>query len=149
MILRLSCIKWVTRMSKVLISIKPEYVDRIMTGTKKYEYRRNLAKKKVSALIIYSTWPIMEIVGEVEVLDTLEMAPSSLWEKTKQDAGICRRKYREYFRGRKKAYAYVLGEVRRYECEKKLSDIGIFQAPQSFIYLTKEQYQLLIKQKGE
>ena len=59
-------------MSKVLISIKPEYVNRILNGTKKCEYRRMLAKKDVSSLIIYSTWPVMEIVGEVEVVGTIE-----------------------------------------------------------------------------
>lgn len=132
-------------MSKVLISIKPEYVNRILNGTKKYEYRRMLAKKDVSSLIIYSTWPVMEIVGEVEVVGTIEMAPSSLWEKTKKEAGISRKKYREYFKGRKKACAYVLGKVTKYESNKKLLDIGVQQAPQSFSYLTQEQCELLRK----
>ena len=85
----------------------------------------------------------MEIVGEVEVVETLEMAPSSLWEKTKKEAGISRKKYREYFKDRKKAGAYVLGAVTKYETNKKLVDIGIQQAPQSFLYLTQEQYELL------
>lgn len=134
-------------MSKVLISIKPEYVYKIMNGTKKYEYRRMLAQKGVSSLIIYSTWPVMEIVGEVEVIEIIEMAPSSLWEKTKKDAGISRWKYREYFKGRKSAYAYVLGMVKKYKQNKKLIDIGIQKAPQSFVYLTQEQYELL--KKGE
>ena len=31
-------------MSKILISINPEYVDRILDGTKNYEYRKVLAK---------------------------------------------------------------------------------------------------------
>lgn len=132
-------------MSKVLISIKPEYVDKILNGTKKYEYRRTLAKKDVSSLIIYSTWPVKEIVGEVGVVGTIEMAPSSLWEKTKKEAGISRKKYREYFKKRKKACAYVLGMVTKYETNKKLLDIGVQQAPQSFLYLTQEQYELLRK----
>lgn len=132
-------------MSKVLISINPEYVHKIMDSTKKYEYRRTIAKKKVSSLIIYATRPVMEIVGEVEVIDTIEMAPSSLWEKTKKESGISRRKYREYFKGRRKAYAYVLGKVKKYGQSKKLLDIGIEKAPQSFVYLTQEQYGLLKK----
>ncbi len=132
-------------MSKVLISIKPEYVNKILNGTKKYEYRRTLAKKNVSALVIYSTWPVKEIVGEVDVIGTIEMAPSSLWEKTKKEAGISRKKYREYFKKRKKACTYVLGVVTKYENSKKLSDIGVQQAPQSFLYLTQEQYELLRK----
>lgn len=134
-------------MSKVLISIKPEYVDKILNGTKKYEYRRTLAKKDVSSLIIYSTWPVKEIVGEVDVVGTIEMAPSSLWEKTKKEAGISRKKYREYFKKRKKACAYVLGMVTKYETNKKLLDIGVQQAPQSFLYLTQEQYELLRKDR--
>lgn len=132
-------------MSKVLISIKPEYANRILKGTKKYEYRKVLAKKGVCSLIIYSTCPVMEIVGEVEVVDTIEMAPSSLWEKTKKEAGISRKKYREYFKGRKRACAYVLGKVTKYESNKKLLDIGVQLAPQSFSYLTQEQYELLRK----
>lgn len=134
-------------MSKVLISIKPEYVNKILNGTKKYEYRRTLAKKDVSSLVIYSTWPVKEIVGEVDVIGTIEMAPSSLWEKTKKEAGISRKKYREYFKKRKKACAYVLGMVTKYENTKKLLDIGVQQAPQSFLYLTQEQYELLRKGK--
>ncbi len=132
-------------MSKVLISIKPEYADKILNGTKKYEYRRTLAKKDVSSLVIYSTWPVKEIVGEVDVVGTIEMAPSSLWEKTKKEAGISRKKYREYFKKRKKACAYVLGMVTKYETNKKLLDMGVQQAPQSFLYLTQEQYELLRK----
>lgn len=132
-------------MSKILISINPEYVERIFDNTKKYEYRRMLAQKGVETLIIYSTWPVMKIVGEVEVNGTIELAPSTLWEKTKKEAGISRKKYREYFKGRKKACAYVLGTVTKYEKSKTLKDIGIEKAPQSFLYLNEEQYGLLRK----
>ncbi|MEG1313550.1 MAG: ASCH domain-containing protein [Bacilli bacterium] len=129
-------------MSKILISINPEYVDRILDGSKKYEYRKVLAKD-VDLLIIYSTSPVMKIVGEVKVMGNIEMAPSTLWEKTKKEAGISRKKYREYFKGRKKAYAYLLGDVLKYETGKRLTDIGINNAPQSFVYLKQEQYDLL------
>lgn len=132
-------------MSRILISINPEYVEKILNGTKKYEYRRMIAKKEVKSLIIYSTCPVKKIVGEVKVVKTIEMAPSSLWEKTKETAGISRKKYREYFNGRKKAYAYVLGSVTKFEVGKSLTDIGIEKAPQSFLYLNQEQYDTLRK----
>lgn len=132
-------------MSRILISIKPEYVERILNETKKFEFRRMITQKEVKLLVIYSTRPVMEIVAEVEVIETIEMAPSSLWEKTKKSAGISRKKYREYFRGRKKAYAYVLGRVTKYEAGKKLTDIGIEKAPQSFLYLNQKQYETLRK----
>ena len=84
-------------MSTILLSIKPEYVERIFKGTKKYEFRKHLAQKNVSKIVIYSTFPVMKIVGEVQVKETLAMSKTSLWEKTKKEAGISRSKYREYF----------------------------------------------------
>lgn len=130
-------------MRKILLSIKPEYVNRILSGEKMYEYRRRLAADDIEAIIIYATFPIMRIVGEVKVDKKIEMAPSSLWENTKKKSGISRKKYREYFKGCKRAYAYKLGQVTKYEKTKLLSDIGIEQAPQSFVYLADEQYKKL------
>ena len=42
-------------MKAILLSIKPEYVERILAGTKKYEYRKRLARNKSSILLVYST----------------------------------------------------------------------------------------------
>ena len=98
-------------MKAILLSIKPEYVERILAGTKKYEYRKRLARNKSSILLVYSTSPIMKIVARVEIRGTISAAPSTLWEQTKSNAGISRKKYREYFHGCKTAYAYELGKV--------------------------------------
>lgn len=127
-------------MSKVLLSIKPEYVQRILTGEKKFEFRKRLANKPVDIIVIYATSPVMKIVGEVKVKGILEKAPSVLWEQTKKNAGITRKKYREYFAGCKKAFAYELDEVMKYTNGTNLEEIGIYQAPQSFVYITDEQY---------
>ena len=34
-------------MKAILLAIKPEYVDKILSGEKKYEYRTRIAKEKV------------------------------------------------------------------------------------------------------
>lgn len=133
-------VKW---MSKVLLSIKPEYVQRILTGEKKFEFRKRLANKPVDTIVIYATSPVMKIVGEVKVKSVLEKAPSVLWEQTKKNAGITRKKYREYFAGCKKAFAYELEEVVKYAKDSNLEEIGISQAPQSFVYISNEQYEKL------
>lgn len=132
------------KMRRILLSINPEYVERILSGEKRYEYRRKLANDDVEVIIIYATSPIMKIVGEVKVDGKIAMAPNALWEKTKKYPGITRKKYREYFSGCKKAYAYKLGQVSKYEKARLLSDIGIVQAPQSFLYLTDDQYKNLV-----
>ena len=133
----------VSSMSKVLLSIKPEYVQRILAGEKKFEYRKRLANKSVDTIVIYATSPVMKIVGAVKVKGIYEKAPSVLWEQTKEHSGITRKKYREYFVGCKRAFAYELGEIIKYTKEYKLEEIGINNAPQSFVYLSEEQYERL------
>lgn len=125
-------------MSTILLSIKPEYCERILAGTKKYEFRRHLAQKKVNRILIYSTAPVMMVVGEVAVEETLSMRPSPLWEKTKTTAGITRAKFREYFKDCQYAHAYKLGQVLRYSEPRPLSQYGIAQAPQSFVYIAQQ-----------
>lgn len=122
-------------MNTILLSIKPEYVKRIFDGTKKYEFRKHLAQKDVSKIIVYSTFPEMKIVGEVQVKETLEMAKTPLWEMTKTEAGISRSKYRKYFENCSKACAYVLGKTTIYVEPKTLEEYGLSQAPQSFVYI--------------
>lgn len=124
-------------MNTILLSIKPEYVKRIFEGTKKYEFRKHLAQKNVSKIIVYSTFPEMKIVGEVQVVKTLAMAKTPLWELTKEHAGISRSKYRKYFEKSNIAYAYVLGESTLYDTPMRLEDYGLSQAPQSFVYINE------------
>lgn len=121
----------------IMLSINPEYVEKILAGSKKYEFRKRLANKTVDKIIIYSTSPIMKVVGEVEVIKVISSSPSALWEQTKKSAGISRDKYRKYFKGCKVAYAYQLGEVVKYNPPKKLSEFNVNLPPQSFIYLSK------------
>lgn len=38
-------------MCTLVLSIKPEYLQRILDGTKKYEFRKRIPKEKVSKLV--------------------------------------------------------------------------------------------------
>lgn len=122
-------------MCKILLSINPEYSSKILNGTKKFEYRRQIAKKIVDEIIIYSTSPEMKIVGSVKVMGVIKGTPAELWEKTEKYAGICRENYFSYFEGKETAYAYKLDDVNLFSPPKSLEDYNIKTAPQSFIYL--------------
>ena len=37
-------------MATILLSIKPEYVERIFNGSKKYEFRKHLPQEKVDKI---------------------------------------------------------------------------------------------------
>lgn len=123
-------------MCKVLMSIKPEYVDEILAGRKKYEYRKIKAKRSnVDKIIVYCTSPVMKVVAEIEVLDIIENKPEIIWEKTKSYAGISKKKYDKYFKNKDIAFAYKLGNVIKYSEAKKIEELGISYVPQSFAYV--------------
>ncbi len=120
---------------KILISINPEHVKNILSGEKKYEYRKIAAKKDVSAIIIYETVPTKKIVAEAEILDVIELPPEELWQQTKEASGITKDFFDKYFEDREVAYAYKLGRVEVYEEKRELKDYGLRMAPQSFVYI--------------
>ena len=122
-------------MSTILLSIRPEYVEKILAGTKKYEYRRHLAKSDVHKMLIYCTSPVMKVVAEAEVCEKVTGTPISLWKKTKHESGIAKKAYLSYFQGCTCAHAYRLGKVKVFRRPKKLEDYGIKSAPQSLVYI--------------
>ena len=66
---------------KVLLSIKPEFVQEIFTGKKKYEYRKAIFTRSVDKVVVYSTKPVGMIVGEFTVENILNDTPSTLWTR--------------------------------------------------------------------
>lgn len=120
---------------KILISINPEHVENIINGSKKFEYRKIVAKQDISSIVIYETTPVKRIVAEAEIIDVLILSPDELWKQTKQASGISKEFFDGYFKGKKIAYAYKLGKVKVYETPKTLLDYGVKNAPQSFIYI--------------
>ena len=122
-------------MYNMLISIKPEYVENIFNGSKKYEYRKIRCKQDIDKIIIYSTYPIMKVVGEAKVEKILEDSPDRIWEKTKKYSGIDLNFYQKYFKDRSKAIAYKLTNIKKNDSPKELSSYGIKAAPQSFVYI--------------
>lgn len=125
-------------MSIILLSIKPEYSRQIFSGRKKYEFRRRLAKQPVTKIVVYASSPVKAVVGEADVIGTIAMKPSLLWERVKEQAGISETEFQVYFTGCKKAYAYQLGKVTPYDVPVALSAYHLSHAPQSFVYLEKE-----------
>lgn len=122
-------------MSRILLSIKPEYVEKILNGDKKFEYRKTMAKRKVNKIVIYATSPVMKIVGEVEVRELWVNDPDTIWQKTKKHSGISEEFFYRYYENKRKAVVYELGEVIEYKYPIELHEIGINFAPQSYLYL--------------
>ena len=119
-------------MNAIMLSIHPQYVMKIINGTKRYEFRRRLARSKVSKIYIYETFPAMKVVAVAQVVDELAGSPSEIWERTKDFAGISKRAFYDYFQDKNDAFAYELGDVEIFEYAQNLDVFGLTSAPQSF-----------------
>lgn len=123
---------------KVLLSIKPQYADRIFNGEKKYEYRKSIFKRNdIDTVVVYSTKPVGKVIGEFEIDTIIKGTPTEVWEITKKYSGIYKKDYKQYFSGRNDCVAIAIKNARRYDEPIELNQYNpnIKVAPQSFIYL--------------
>ncbi len=124
-----------------LFSIKPEYVQKIFFGNKRYEYRKVIFKSDVSKIVIYCTKPVGMIVGEFGVRRILEGDTELIWEETQHFSGIRKKFYNDYFKGRSKVYAINIRDEKLYqEAVNPYEIFKSFTPPQSFRYLNLEEY---------
>lgn len=121
---------------RVLLSIKPEFADKILNGTKKYEFRKTLFKRKdIEQIIIYASSPVQAVIGEFTIAKILTGNVEDIWAETRFGAGITKEYYQEYFSNKNTANAIEVGRYKRYAIPKKLSDFNLTYAPQSFAYV--------------
>jgi len=122
---------------KVLLSIKPEYAEKILSGEKKYEFRRAIFKKNtIKKVVIYASSPVQKVIGEFDIDYILSLELEELWSKTNEHSGIDKPFYDQYFNGKDIGYAIKVKKARRYRKSYDLEDIDIYHAPQSYRYIT-------------
>ncbi|MCK4757507.1 MAG: hypothetical protein KAS67_03555 [Thermoplasmata archaeon] len=122
---------------KILLSIKPKYVEEIMNGHKKYEFRKTIFKNTdVEKALIYSTSPIKRIVGDFEIGEIIEGHPKDLWNELNEHAGISNDEFINYFNGNSKGYAIQIKSVNIFdEPIDPWENNPNFTPPQSFFYI--------------
>lgn len=122
---------------KVLLSIKPEFAEKILLGEKKYEFRRTIFKNKsITKVVLYASSPVKKIIGEFEIDHILTEDIKALWDKTMESSGIDKKYYEDYFTGKTFGHAIKVKKVKRYQKYLDLSHFNITHAPQSFVYLS-------------
>lgn len=120
---------------KVILSIKPQFVQKIFDGTKRFEFRRAIFKDpKVKKVIVYSSSPVQKIVGEFEIESIICNDLKSLWEITSKHAGITQEFFLEYFFDRQEGFAIKIKNAKLYKEPKCIRKDYKLRPPQSFLY---------------
>jgi len=120
---------------KVVLSIKPEFANKIFDGTKKFEFRKAIFKnEKIKTVIVYSSSPVQQVIGEFEIERIINHDIDTLWGLTHQESGITEDYFYKYFADRVEGFAIQIKKVKKYKTPKCLrTDFNLFP-PQSFAY---------------
>ena len=95
-----------------LLSIKPQYAERILSGEKKFELRkRKLGARSGDIVVIYTSSPTRALTGAFVVQEEIEMPVTALWRRYRNDLGIQQVDYAEYFRDKDHAVAIAIGRT--------------------------------------
>ena len=116
----------------LIISIKPQFVAKILSGEKKYEFRRRIYKKEVDKIYIYQTLPEAGIVAYFKPGKIIKDTPENLWNNFKDVSGTTEEHLLSYLHDKEEAYAIEITELHIFEIPIIPKDI---QAPQSYKYI--------------
>lgn len=119
----------------ILLSIKPEFVDKILSNEKLYEFRKSIFKQEVEKIYIYSTFPVKKIVGYFELTDIICKSPKELWESFSDVSGICENDFFKYFAHVEKGFAIKIDNLVIFDEFIDMNRFDNFKAPQSFCYI--------------
>ena len=135
-------------MKQIILPIHPEYVRKILSGEKTFEYRKKIPQD-ITNILIYETAPTSKIVAIGEVAEIIKEKTNILWEKTLYSGGINKYFFDSYFEKKEDGYAIKFKNVYTLEKQMDLSFFQIKKAPQSYVILEKFNIHSLIKKSNK
>lgn len=116
----------------VLLSFQPHISGPILEVEEAVELRTHRAGCEAGTpMAMYTSGHIKKIEGTCIVEEVIEETPKDLWERGAKNMGLSEEDYFGYFENSKKAYAFILTDIKRLEKPVPLP----FRGPQSFRYL--------------
>jgi predicted transcriptional regulator/DNA-binding XRE family transcriptional regulator len=123
----------------VVLSVRPQYSEKIVQGLKTIELRRRfpLTARKGTVAYIYSTSPVRAMIGSAQISEVVKLPVPQIWQKFAKLAQIDRSDFDDYFSGLTEGVAIRLTKARPFSRAVALTELRDrfgFEPPQSFIY---------------
>lgn len=128
-------------MKYVLLSIRNRWAEAILSGEKKYEYRRTPPSMDTPYIVImYVTAPHKEVVGMFTVKSTVEGAPEEITLKTIDETPHTKPEILDYLEDATNPSALEVSEPERFHSKASYSELQESGATpsQNFRYVTDE-----------
>jgi predicted transcriptional regulator/N-acetylglutamate synthase-like GNAT family acetyltransferase len=129
--------------NQLLMSVKPEFAERIMQRKKTVELRRKFSTRWIGHRInIYASAPVMGLIGEARIAGVVAGKPDVIWERFHEQVGCSRAEFNTYATGTDELYAIELDDVRPYRNGLSLVQMSHLvkehlTPPQSYMTLEK------------
>ncbi len=125
----------------VVLSIRPYYSDKILSGKKTVELRRRfpVAAPTGTLAYIYSTSPVRAIVACANISQVHKLPIDQLWKNFRRPASITKSNFYNYFQGLQDGFAIEFSSVQPLSRPLTLEELRerfSFAPPQSFLYAT-------------
>jgi predicted transcriptional regulator/DNA-binding XRE family transcriptional regulator len=138
----------------LVLSIKPEYSAKIVSGKKTVELRRRFSSniQPGTIVLIYESSPTRALTGLASIAEVLHGPTSTIWKKFGDEACIRRNDFDSYFAGTKTGFAIKLRGARPLKRALELQELRDrfqFEPPQSFLYAPPELREALVHECSE
>lgn len=132
----------------ILLSIRPEYAQKILAGTKKVELRRARPRLEPGdRVLVYVSSPQKAVVGSFQVEEIVEEPLPALWEMVENKAGISPEEFYNYYEGVSTGVGIFFKEIRPFNQPVSLGLLrkkwSSWRPPQSYRYMSNTEYKLV------
>lgn len=140
----------------LLLSVKPQYANKIFEGTKTVELRRVRPKylQQGDLVLIYVSSPVKALSGAFKVDKIVEKPLKELWRSVRKGAGISRQEFNEYYQGTSTGIGLFFKVENVWHFPEPIGlkalqeDNYNYHPPQGFRYATKDEQALALKLTG-
>jgi len=102
--------------NEILVSIKPRYAHRILSGEKLIEIRRRFAEKWAgSRAVLYASSPEKALIGEAKIRSVTSGEPGQIWARFGNEIGCTSLEFEEYVGSATKVSAIELEDATPYK----------------------------------
>jgi len=124
----------------ILMSIRPQYAEKIFNRTKTVELRRIKPRfiQEGDLIFVYVSAPVKSLVGAFTVSSVMKKSLLNLWNDVKDYAGVSQSEFINYFKGVETGVAIFVKDVlllpKPIHLTELQREVKGFYPPQSFRY---------------
>jgi predicted transcriptional regulator len=132
----------------LLLSVRPQYAESILAGTKNAEIRRQRpGVAPGTPVIIYATKPLAAVIGTARIDCVQAGSPADLWNQYGCRMDVTEPDYANYLHDVNTAYVLLLSQARRLPAPLGLDEMrqtAAFRPPRSYRYMSQPAIRKLV-----